>query len=190
MNTIALKCQCGAVTGKAHNISANKGNRIVCYCDDCQAFAHHLGAAETALDAHGGSDIFQTPPTNIKIETGAELIKSLRLTPKGLTRWYSECCQTPIANTMSAKMPFSGLISTFMEDDFAASTGPVRIHVMGQFAKKGLPTEKYNEGFPRNITLRIMRQLIGWKLTGKNKPNPFYKNGLPISKPKILDNIL
>jgi len=43
------------------NISANTVNRVVCYCDDCQAFLHHL-ARKDLFDAYGGPDIVQIAP--------------------------------------------------------------------------------------------------------------------------------
>ena len=40
------------------NASSTTVNRVVCYCDDCQAFLHYLKRADL-LDAHGGTDIVQ-----------------------------------------------------------------------------------------------------------------------------------
>ena len=36
-------------------VSAERGNRLVCYCDDCQSFPIFLGQAERTLDPHGGT---------------------------------------------------------------------------------------------------------------------------------------
>ncbi len=51
-----FRCRCGEVRGIVTDASPHTANRVVCYCDDCQAFAHRLGRADL-LDAHGGSDI-------------------------------------------------------------------------------------------------------------------------------------
>jgi hypothetical protein len=56
-----LRCRCGEVRGFVADASPRTVNRIVCYCDDCQAFAHRIGRADL-LDAHGGSDIVQVRP--------------------------------------------------------------------------------------------------------------------------------
>ena len=41
-----LHCRCGEVVGRVENAAPQKVNRVVCYCDDCQAFAHQLGRAD------------------------------------------------------------------------------------------------------------------------------------------------
>jgi hypothetical protein len=43
---VTLSCSCGEVRGLVTGVSPNTVNRVVCYCDDCQAFLHHLGRAE------------------------------------------------------------------------------------------------------------------------------------------------
>src|SRR5439155_1113896 len=44
-----LRCRCGEVVGRVENASPQKVNRVVCYCDDCQAFAHQLCRAITKV---------------------------------------------------------------------------------------------------------------------------------------------
>jgi hypothetical protein len=61
----ALSCSCGDVRGLVTSVSPNTVNRVVCYCDDCQAFLHHLGRAEL-LDAQGGTDIIQIAPASAR----------------------------------------------------------------------------------------------------------------------------
>jgi hypothetical protein len=80
-----LRCRCGTVQGLLADAAPEKVNRVVCYCADCQAFAHHLGRADL-LDAHGGSDIVQVAPAALSFTQGAERIRGLRLTPKGVNR--------------------------------------------------------------------------------------------------------
>ena len=88
------------------------GTHVICYCADCQTFARHLGQSETALDADGGTEIFQTLPDAVRITRGADSLALLRLGPKGLMRWYAGCCNTPIANTLAnpRTLPFIGMI--------------------------------------------------------------------------------
>ncbi len=40
----------------------------------------------------------------------------MRLTPMGLLRWYAGCCNTPIGNMVSARVPFIGIVHMFMGD--------------------------------------------------------------------------
>jgi hypothetical protein len=61
-------------------------NRAVCYCRDCQAFAHFLGRPEEILDSKGGSDVVQTTPARVTLTDGIEMLACMRLTEKGLRR--------------------------------------------------------------------------------------------------------
>src|SRR5262249_43578638 len=108
--TADLRCRCGEVEGRVANAARETVNRVVCYCDDCQAFLHHLGRADLP-DAHGGSDIVQVAPASLAYLRGADRIAGLRLGPKGLYRWYAACCKTPLGNTLSPAIPFVGVIA-------------------------------------------------------------------------------
>ena len=113
MTHMTLSCSCGSVQGIAENISPTAGNHLICYCEDCQQFAEKLGKKEL-LDEHGGSEIFQLPPNKLKITHGKDQLRCLKLTPKGPTRWYADCCKTPVANSFSAGLPMVGLIAPFI----------------------------------------------------------------------------
>src|SRR5690349_1155068 len=43
---LQLRCRCGHTRGVASNVSPSSGLRFVCYCRDCQAFAHFLHRAD------------------------------------------------------------------------------------------------------------------------------------------------
>src|ERR1700761_995518 len=105
---VEVRCRCGEVRGVAADASPRTVNRVLCYCDDCQAYAHHLGRADL-LDGKGGSDIVQMAPAAISFTKGKDRIAGLRLTEKGLYRWYATCCNTPVGNTMSPALPFVGI---------------------------------------------------------------------------------
>jgi hypothetical protein len=111
-------------------------NRVVCYCDDCQAFAHQLGRADL-LDSHGGSDLVQVAPASLTFVQGQHRIVGLRLTPKGLFRWYADCCNTPVGNTLSPAIPFVGIVAQAFDngtqradDVFGAPIGAI----LGKYA--------------------------------------------------------
>src|SRR5579883_2663382 len=110
-----MRCRCGEVRGWVANPSPRTVNRVVCYCDDCQAFAHHLGRADL-LDSHGGSDIVQVAPASLTFVQGQERIAGLRLTPKGIYRWYASCCNTPVGNTVTPAIPFVGIVAQAFEN--------------------------------------------------------------------------
>ena len=184
-----MKCECGGVQGVATDISPETGKRIVCYCDDCQAFANYLGRADSILDEYGGTDIFQTSPNRIRITKGNEHIRCMRLTPKGLHRWYAGCCKTPIGNTLSAGVPFVGVIHNFMDNKGSRDQdlGPVLAYVLTKFAKASLPEER-KQPFPLLLILKTISRILVWKIKGMNRPSPFFHtDGTPISEPEILN---
>jgi len=189
MTTISLKCKCGAVKGSVNHVSPGVGNHIVCYCKDCQAFANHLSRSDDILDEWGGTGIYQTAPWHINIHKGIEYLQCLRLTPKGLYRWYTGCCNTPVGNTISANFPFIGVIHSFMDKDEQTESklGPVKGYYKLELAKGKVPVSIQNKGMPKGTTITVLWRLFKWKLTARNKPNPFFdKSGQSISKPKIL----
>src|SRR5215471_7175400 len=98
---LPLRCRCGRVRGVASDVSPSSGFRFVCYCKDCQAFAHFLKRPDV-LDPAGGTDIFQMPPGRVKLTAGTETVRCLRLSDKGVLRWYTDCCRTPIGNTAAS----------------------------------------------------------------------------------------
>ena len=190
MSTIDLKCTCGAVKGTAKNITPRSGNRVVCCCSDCQAFAEFLGRSGQTLDACGGTELYQTSQSQISIHAGLENLSAMRLTPKGMLRWYTSCCNTPVGNSMAASIPFFGIIHTFVDvQDREKIFGRVRAYCQTQDAIGTVNHPRAHPKFPLGITVRILRQLVVWKLQGKHKPSAFFdENGKAVAKPLIANN--
>ena len=94
---LPLRCRCGNVRGVAIEVAPSAGFRFVCYCQDCQVFAHFLERPDV-LDAAGGTDIFQMPTGRVQLSAGTDAVRCLRLSRK-VFRWYTDCCRTPIGNT-------------------------------------------------------------------------------------------
>ena len=84
---LPLRCRCGHVRGIASAVSSSTGGRVLCYCKDCQAFARFLERADV-LDAAGGTDIFQMPPGRVNLTAGMDAVRCLRLSNRGVYRWY------------------------------------------------------------------------------------------------------
>ena len=185
MTNLPLKCRCGAVTGCATDVTPSSGNRVICCCCDCQAFAVYLGRAEDVLDESGGTELFQMSQSQVTIQHGQDKLQSMRLSDKGLLRWYTSCCNTPVGNTINAKMPFVGVVHSFIDvPNRDEVLGPVKAVVQTQYAK-GVPHyPKHSPKFPLGVTLGIVGQLLLWKLQGKQKPSVFFSDdGRPVSKP-------
>ena len=189
MHDVELSCRCGQVKGVAGPIDPAEGTRVVCYCKDCQAFAHALGADRTVLDEYGGTDIYQLPPARVAIRQGQEQLRCLRLTEKGLFRWYAGCCNTPIGNTVSAGIPVVGLIHSFIADPATAQArlGPVKAYVNTGSAIGTLPAPVTHKSSMLGYVLKLVRKMLVWKLTGQGRPSPFFDDaGRPVCEPKIL----
>jgi len=187
MITISLSCQCGEVKGHATGVSAASVTRSVCCCSDCQAFAKYLKREEDTLDAFGGTDLFILSQSQIKLDQGHDKLQSMRLTKKGMLRWYTHCCNTPVGNSMNAKMPFFSLILPFVDQPNPdAVLGPVRAYVQTQDAIGEPDYAKHSPKFPLGITVRIIRKMLVWKIKGMNKPSVFFgEDGRAVVKPII-----
>ncbi|HVH46158.1 MAG TPA: DUF6151 family protein [Labilithrix sp.] len=53
-------------------------------------------------------------PSEVRITGGAEALRCVRLSEKGMFRWYCGDCKTPVGNTLGPRVPFLGLIHSFM----------------------------------------------------------------------------
>jgi hypothetical protein len=184
---LQLRCRCDKVRGVVHEASRATGNHLVCLCIDCQAFAKFLDRPDV-IDAYGGSDIYQMAPSRLKITEGADQLRSMRLSEKGLLRWYTDCCKTPVGNTVNGKLPFVGLILAFADPacDRDAILGKSLGYINAPDPKK-LPPE-IHEGSALKIVGRCGVLMLGWWVSGKSSPSPFFdkKTRAPIREPKIL----
>jgi hypothetical protein len=182
-----LQCTCGTLRGTVCEV--RRVNRVICYCRDCQAFAHFLGRAPDILDTKGGTDVIQTVPANITFTAGHESLACMRLTEKGLLRWYTKCCNTPIGNTlMDSRISFIGLIHTCLENphqSLDASFGPVR---MSSFTKgaKGV-VDSHPVATIAGI-LRLIAMIMRARINGAYRRTPLFSvhTGAPIVPPRVL----
>ena len=184
---LPVRCSCGALRGTARSVSGDRGNRVICYCDDCQAFAHFLERAEETLDRHGGTDIFQMSPARLEITAGADRLACMRLTPSGLLRWYAGCCRTPIGNTLASRqVPFVGLVLACVDPTSREALGPIRAHLNARFAKGRL--EHASNRVPAAILLRLLRISLAARLRGDHRRSPFFDHttGAPVAPPRVL----
>jgi hypothetical protein len=182
-----LQCRCGSLKGYVtHPESAN---RCMCYCRSCQAFAHFLGRADDILDVHGGTDVIQISPAQLTFTQGRASLACMRLTEKGLLRWYAACCNTPIGNTLpNYRMSFVGLVHNCLEGtghSLNDSFGPVRIHVNTKSAKGSV---RSGSTAATLVILRVLAKILLARADGSYKRTPFFsvETGSPIANPKVL----
>ncbi len=171
---IKLSCRCGSIKGVAHHITPQLGSRIVCFCDDCQEFADYIDDQEKTLDDFGGTEIYQLPINHVEIIAGQEQLKCMHLKPKGLHRWYAGCCNTPLANTMGANMPFIGLIHNFIDDkpSHDIHLGPILGYL---FSKNKRPAD-HPPSKAFSTILRIIYKILLWRIKKLNRPSSFFDN--------------
>ena len=183
MTQLPLCCACGQVQGVLVDATPDNGNHVICYCDDCQAFARSLGTPGI-LDSYGGTEVYQSTPSQVRITQGIEQLRLRRLSEKGLLRWYTACCRTPVANMLPyPRSPFVGLFHGFIPD--RESLGPVVGRIQGRFAPGGCPPGVH----PRASLGLIGRSLVFlgrayWN--GQYAPSPFFEDGRPIREAEVL----
>jgi hypothetical protein len=182
-----LQCRCGTVKGWISDTPS--ANRVVCYCRDCQAFARFLGQESETLDAQGGSDVVQTLPKNVTFTQGTEALACVRLTEKGMVRWYAGCCKTPIGNTLeNYTISFVGLLHNCLETPtwpLQNSFGAVRTYANPQGAI-GRPQPKA-KGMGATIWW-FVKTILKARVNGDYKRTPFFRDGKPITSPRVLSS--
>jgi hypothetical protein len=173
-SSILVGCRCGSVRGRLADATPGSVNHVICYCDDCQAFAHWLHRGDL-LDARGGSDIVQVAPGSVSFDAGHDRIAGVRLTPKGLYRWYARCCHTPLGNTVSPAIPFVGIVTEALDIDGQSADrqfGPPVGAIKGEYALGEPPPG--SKGIQLSLMLRAIVNVLGWRLKGRVWPHPFF----------------
>jgi hypothetical protein len=165
------------VLGAASSVTPSEGLHCVCYCDDCQAFAHFLGRPDV-LDAAGGTDIFHMPAGRVKFISGIDALRCLSFNRSTL-RWYADCCRTPIGNTAAdPRVPVVGIIHSFMNFQESGRSeievlGPPLCRIYEGYASGPLPMGAAPRPSLRVFGNRVSKALSWW-LRGLGRPNPFF----------------
>lgn len=143
------------------------------------------------LDAHGGTGIFQMSPKDLRFEIGFDQVACLKLTNSGPLRWHTNCCKTPVANTLAnPNQPFMGVFEAFIDSSRLTKPvdeilGPVRARV-----NTALSPENARPLAGRRIDLISMLmhlgpRFVGWWLRGHHRHSPFFdpESGEPLKTP-------
>lgn len=183
-----LRCKCGTVQGIVK--APSPLSRGVCYCEDCQMFAHFLGNSSEILDEHGGTDVIPTTPGTVVITQGLDSLACMRLSVKGLLRWYAKCCNTPIGNMSSNhKMAYIGLVHNCLEYGGVSveqSFGPIRLRVKTQSAHGDV---KLKSKGVFGTVVKFMAILLRERINGAYNKTQFFnvETGRPIVAPHVLN---
>lgn len=170
-----MTCTCGKTRWR---VDAEVSGRVVtCYCADCQAYAIHLGVTDRYLDADGGTRLRQTIPAGIDFPDGTDTLGLLRLGPRGLFRWHTTCCNTPVANTLTKPgLPFVGVVLPAGDDRF----GPARAVVQTRAARRPVKERGMLAAVASLFTRAARARLSGQTAT------PFFgPDGAPIVAPVV-----
>ena len=179
MTDLPFACRCGTVRGTLRDVAPGAGTHLVCYCRDCRAYARHLGD-DAALDADGGTDIFQTSAAQLEIEAGQDYIACLRMTSRGPLRWYAACCNSAIGNTPAlAGIPFAGFVTAHFAGRDAFGPIVARVFTESSTPPAGTPPPK-KFGLPR-VALGFMRTTLAARLAGDHRRHPFFPGGRPLA---------
>lgn len=182
-----LQCQCGALRGHiSHTELALRG---VCYCKDCRAYSYHLKTESLTHDVLGGAEFVATQSKYLSFTEGTQYLACLSLTEKGLLRWYTKCCNTPIGNTTrNWKFPYVGLISACLKADtksFEHTFPKIQMRVNTGSANQAQPKML----FSTVVSLAgFMPRVIASGINGSYKQTPFF--AAPAGSPIIPVDIL
>lgn len=185
-----IRCSCGEVQGVARDIDRRRV-RLACYCRDCQCFAWFLERPEL-LDRHGGSEIVQLSPARVSFHAGHDRLACMRLSAKGLWRWYASCCRTPLANSMTMP-PFVGLLSSAWDPELDAGArdallGRLRARVNGPGHAAADGSMAKIDKVPLGAIAASIRVMFGGVLRGEQRPSPFFDDdGAPKVAPRVLE---
>jgi hypothetical protein len=148
-----------------------------------------LGRPDEILDAQGGTDVIQTRPANVIFTQGREALACMRLTEKGLLRWYAACCNTPIGNTLPGfRVSFVGLVHSCLDGSGASldnSFGPVRAYVNTKGAKGAVKSSSIGM---MSMIARFIAMVVRARIDGSYRRTPFFSadTGAPIVSPRVL----
>jgi len=182
--TVPFSCTCGKLGGRLHQIAPDRGNHLKCYCKDCQTAANALGYQET-LDEWGGTSIFQTIPKYVELDRGQRHLACLRLSPKGMLRWYASCCNAPLFTMMPySRIALAGLNMARIAPEDRAAFGPLA----GVFSAKGArnaPADLKDWGIPKAFGLVLWRAIKAQLRSDSGAPF-FDDKGMPVVTPRVL----
>lgn len=187
MSELTIECQCGTIHGAIYDIEKKSGERVRCYCRDCQSYAHYLGQAKILLDAHGGTGMYVTTPQGIAFTQGQDQLACLQLSPQGPLRWYARCCNTPLGNTIkNPRLPFVSLPLICVKADVESAFGPKELGIFAKDAHGTLGKPASSRMSPW-AALRVAYRLLRARIRGETKRSAYFDAaGQPRSRPTLI----
>jgi Family of unknown function (DUF6151) len=133
------------------------------------------------------------PPGRVKLTAGMDAVQCLRLSNKGVLRWYADCCRTPIGNTAtSPRFPVIAVVHSFMVHGSDGRSGdevlgPQLCRIYERSAVGPLPP---NAPPPPSLGVFARRasKIFGWWVLGLGRPSPLFddRTNAPRAAPRVL----
>lgn len=174
---LSFSCACGKLRGRIAAEAVKAATPLVCHCADCRAAELYHNQPDP-----DGVPLVQTSPEAISFTQGAEHLRVMRLSSKGILRWYAGCCGTPIANTLARpKLPFVGMKRDLFQDP--DMFGKIRVK-----AFLPVPGKPPRTKGAFTMVMGIFRRMGSALISGRWRETPFFdiETGAPIQPPKIL----
>lgn len=183
-----IQCDCGAFQAELTHFPSHSPGRLMCYCADCQSFLEKIDRKDL-LDAYGGTEVIPVYPNEIRILKGEDQLVCNRLSPQGLFRWSTCCCNSPVGNAQP-KFPWFGILHNAYraaDPECLSRLGPVRSRIYGRDAK-GEPPFPISRKLGFKDMLTVLPFLAKGFLGRKHKHSPFFNsdNVTPIVTPRLL----
>lgn len=185
-----VQCKCGTLKGEISDTGTS--NRVACYCKDCRAFARFLTTTPDILDQQGGTEIIQIAQSRLRFSQGEDQLAAMRLTDRGMIRWYTKCCETPIGNVLAnPKLSFIGMIHTCLKQDRITQDFGIDIATAHVGSALGKPRPQQT-GMPGVVARMAWMawmawiMLSGWVSGGYKKSVLFNDEGKPRAIPQVL----
>ena len=179
-----VQCKCGTVRGHLEGTGVH--SRVICYCTDCRAFAKFLGRAAEVLDEQGGTEIVQVAQARLRLSQGEDRLAAVRLSEKGMIRWYASCCNTPIGNTMAdPKISFIGMIHSSLDRSQMNQDFGMQMAILNTDTALGEP--KPRQRGLLGVIARFIWIVVTTRISGQYKASQLFNaSGLPRVVPTIL----
>jgi len=125
---------------------------------------------------------------HIGFTAGVDKIAAMRLSAKGMIRWYASCCRTPIGNTLvTTAMPFVGVIKAFI-DAPSTGLGPIRGRGFAKSAKGGRAAVP-KDGLPELVMIaRVLAKVLRWRLRGDHRRSALFDAAT--GQPRVVARVL
>lgn len=171
-----LSCRCGAFGGTLVGVRPLGVSRVACHCGYCRRYLDDMACPEGA-DALGGSRVFQVSPAKVRFDRGLEHLVAGSYTKKGAVRWYTSCCDTPIANSVrTGTAPFIGIYEhTLPADTRDTALGPLLVRLNGPYPSVSQGRVKGAPWHLASMMLRLTALMAVWWLRGDAARSPLFE---------------